>query len=56
MKVAMRSWINYHQYGTLLFDLQTDPHQENPIQDQAIEARMIEHLVRLMKENDAPVE
>ncbi|MBV7339012.1 sulfatase [Chloroflexi bacterium TSY] len=56
MKVAGRSWINYHQYGTLLFDLQADPCQENPIQDQAIEARMIDHLVRLMKENDAPSE
>ena len=41
---------------TMLFDLQKDPHQERPIQDQKIEQRMIEHLVRLMEENDAPEE
>ena len=42
--------------GTLLFDLEADPKQEHPIDDPGIEAMMIEHLVRLMKENDAPLE
>jgi len=39
---------------TFLFDLRKDPCQKNPIQDQAVEEMMIDHLVRLMKEADAP--
>lgn len=44
------------EWGTLLFDLAEDPHQEHPLDDPALEGRMIEHLVRLMKECEAPVE
>ncbi len=44
------------QFPTMLFDLQADPKQERPLDDAAVEAMMIDHLVRLMKENDAPVE
>jgi hypothetical protein len=44
------------ELDTMLFDLQADPQQEHPIDDPAVEARMIEHLVRLMRENDAPEE
>jgi arylsulfatase A-like enzyme len=40
----------------LLFDLETDPHQERPIDDPAIEKRMIEHMIRLMRQCDAPAE
>ena len=40
----------------LLFDLETDPAQEKPIQDPAIEARMIDHMRRLLKETDATPE
>jgi len=43
-------------YGSLLFDLQNDPTQENPIDDPEIEEKMIKHLVDLMKKNDAPNE
>jgi arylsulfatase A-like enzyme len=58
MKIAGRNWpgLSGPIFDTLLFDLQTDPCQEHPLQDAAIEARMIEHLVRLMRENDAPAE
>ncbi len=45
-----------HVFTNLLFDLQSDPRQEHPIQNAEIEARMIEHMLRLMKENDAPEE
>ncbi len=44
------------QYPTLLFDLEKDPPQNHPIQDELVEQQMIGHLVRLMKENDAPEE
>jgi len=41
---------------TMLFDLETDPRQERPIDDPEAERMMVEHMVRLMKANDAPVE
>jgi hypothetical protein len=50
------SWRDVFRFGTLLFDLETDPGQEHPIDDPAVEQQMIEHLVRLMRENDAPAE
>lgn len=56
MRIPGRSWSNMHSFGNLLFDLQSDPGQQHPLQDAEIEARMCAILVRLMKENDAPVE
>ena len=58
MRIATppNKWIQPHQFGNLLFDLQVDPLQEHPIHDEVIEKRMIEHLIRLMRENDAPPE
>jgi len=45
-----------HRFGTLLFDIEQDPKQENPIENEKTEKEMCEHLVRLMRENDAPKE
>ncbi|WP_409343060.1 sulfatase [Paenibacillus sp. MBLB4367] len=42
--------------GNLLFDLQDDPGQANPLQNRALEERMIAILIRLMRESDAPEE
>lgn len=62
MKIPARAqrMMQPHIFQTLLFDLQNDPTQQHPIQDSGqfaqIEARMIEHLRRLMLENDAPPE
>ena len=56
MKISGNAWVNAHKFGTLLFDIQSDPAQGTPIRDEAVERRMIDHLVRLMKANDAPVE
>ncbi|MCD8052998.1 MAG: sulfatase [Lachnospiraceae bacterium] len=44
------------RYRTELFDLKTDPEQKHPIENPAIEARMIRHMIRLMRENEAPSE
>ena len=41
---------------TWLYDVQADPQQTQPLNDPAIEKRMIEHLVREMKACDAPAE
>jgi arylsulfatase A-like enzyme len=56
MKIAAAPLINPYIYGSLLFDLEKDPQQENPISDPEIEKRMIGMMVELMKENDAPPE
>ncbi len=45
-----------HDLESYLFDLETDPKQQNPIEDEELEGRMIEHLKREMKANDAPPE
>ena len=40
----------------LLFDIETDPHQEHPIDDPARMAAMLHGMARLFAENDAPEE
>ena len=42
--------------GTKLFDLERDPMQRLPIQDVKIEHRMVQAMIALMQENDAPEE
>ncbi|GAA3630315.1 sulfatase [Microlunatus ginsengisoli] len=54
LRMTGRAAINPYAYGTLLFDLETDPGQRHPIVDDAIELRMIELLVTLMRANEAP--
>jgi arylsulfatase A-like enzyme len=56
MKVAGRASFDAYPFGTMLFDMQNDPRQEHPMQDRGVEAMMIEHLMRLMRETDAPPE
>jgi arylsulfatase A-like enzyme len=41
---------------TRLYDLSTDPGQLRSLNDPAAEQRMIDHMLRLMRENDAPSE
>jgi len=41
---------------TLLFDLMEDPGQTTPVENSGVEAVMLRHLDRLMKEVDAPSE
>jgi len=56
IKVPAQRWPGSHPYETLLFDLRQDPKQANPMGDAEIEQTMTDHLVRLMKKNDAPPE
>lgn len=58
MKIPVpgNSWTRSQEFGHLLFDMRTDPKQENPIQDEAAEKKMVDHLVRIMKASDAPPE
>ncbi|MDH6181658.1 arylsulfatase A-like enzyme [Microbacteriaceae bacterium SG_E_30_P1] len=43
-------------FGTMLFDLATDPDQLAPLEDDAVELRMATLLVEAMREADAPLE
>jgi len=55
MRMSARTlFINSWQHGTLLFDLESDPHQEHPLLDDEIELRMLRLLARVMHDNDAP--
>jgi arylsulfatase A-like enzyme len=43
-------------FETSLYDLQTDPNQEQPIDDQALERKLAQHLVKELQKLDAPAE
>ncbi|MDX8045398.1 sulfatase [Gracilibacillus sp. S3-1-1] len=53
---AGKGLINPYQYGSKLYNLIEDPKQENEMQDMEVELRLTKALVKLMKENDAPME
>ncbi|MCI2417498.1 sulfatase-like hydrolase/transferase [Saccharopolyspora sp. K220] len=54
LRLPGRSWGNPYAFGTLLFDLRTDPGQQNPLVDDELELRMANRLVELMRTADAP--
>lgn len=58
LKISTREWdsVDFNEYPTMLFDLEKDPLQLNPIQDKEAEERMINLMVKLIKENDCPEE
>lgn len=58
IKVPSRdlSKVDKETVSSMLFDLESDPKQENPINDPDIEKMMIEHMVESMEANDAPTE
>ena len=56
LRIAGKPWGNPADMATLLFDLQDDPGQLHPIQNSEIEANMVAHLMRLMRQNGAPEE
>jgi arylsulfatase A-like enzyme len=53
---AGMKWGKQHEYGTLLYDVQSDPGQQQPLADAAVEERMAGLLKGLMQECEAPVE
>jgi len=56
MKIRARAWFDPTPFGTLLFDLAQDPHQERPMGDPVVERRMTALLVELMRASEAPEE
>lgn len=51
---AQGGWVNSWQHGTVLFDLESDPHQVSPLDDEQVELRMAQLLVEAMRANEAP--
>ncbi|WP_223170587.1 hypothetical protein [Microbacterium sp. NIBRBAC000506063] len=56
LRVPAFTFGNPYLYGTLLFDLHEDPHQERPLRDAVLEQRMATLLVELLRSSDAPAE
>lgn len=56
INAGSKGWSKAEEFGTLLFDTTEDPTQEHAIDNKQVEKTMSEHLVRLMKEHDAPSE
>lgn len=58
MKLRSRPFWGRHPdlKRSLLYDLEADPQQQRPLDDAKVEKRMVEHLVGLMRECDAPAE
>jgi arylsulfatase A-like enzyme len=56
LRVRGHSYVDSHRFGTLLYDLETDPDQSAPIANEAVELRMIELMLELMRQTDAPAE
>lgn len=57
LKTSASSWSGWPVPSEdLLFDLQEDPNQQQPLHDETIYARMCAQMKRLMQEQDAPSE
>jgi len=56
MRTPGRGWGCRHAFRTMLFDIGADPRQEHPLDDPAVEARMVRLLVQCMRANHAPAE
>jgi arylsulfatase A-like enzyme len=55
MKIPAASiWMNPWRYGSLLFNLDEDPHELHPIDEPETELRLLKQMATLMHESDAP--
>jgi hypothetical protein len=54
LRTAGWTFSNPHVFGTLLFDLETDPRQAHPVVDDALELTMATALTELLRRTDAP--
>ena len=57
MKISAKAGMNDAiNFGTKLFCLESDPKQEHPLMDIGKETELANEMVKLMRENDCPVE
>lgn len=54
MRLPAKALGNPFLFGTLLFDLESDPEQKTPLHDEEVEARMAGLLAAAMRANHAP--
>lgn len=54
--LPQKSFLKPDPYETMLFDLESDPEQKRPLDNPEVEGAMIEKMVGLMRQNDAPPE
>ncbi|WP_156761198.1 sulfatase [Microbacterium karelineae] len=55
MRIPVASaWLTSWRHGTMLFDLESDPDQREPLADDAAELRMVRLLVDALRAEDAP--
>lgn len=47
---------NMYRYGSRLYDLHNDPGQKHPLDDPQTELRLVQHMMEMMRQNDAPPE
>lgn len=55
-KVPVHRSTDSYRFGTMLFDLLTDPEQKCPIHDSNIEDHLCQAMKKMMKDNQAPKE
>ena len=56
LKTPTQAWVAPYAFGTQLFDLATDPHQQSPLQDADLELRLATALRDTLVTSDAPAE
>ena len=56
LKIPVKDTYKQYSFGHLLFDIENDPNQENPISNVEIEKKMIHLLVQSMKDSHSPIE
>jgi len=56
MKIHANPVLKAHRFGTLLYDVENDPQQQTALEDKSVESRLIEQMIALMQQNDAPPE
>lgn len=55
-KKAYYRYSDHMKYGTLLFNRKNDPEQLEQLDNPEVEQRLVEKMIELMKENEAPAE
>lgn len=55
-KLLEKSFLGYERFENRVYDLASDPKQQQPINNSVIEERMAELMIDLMKKSDAPPE
>lgn len=56
LKVPAKDKYKVSKFGNLLFDVENDPQQLQPLHDENVEKAMIKKMISVMKNNDAPRE